>query len=71
MCTNKKITLIVTAVAAVILSVNTGFAFGEEGGEYRNNDSFQERFSWWPTDAQPAPVKDEVKGGYWWWPTRP
>jgi outer membrane protein OmpA-like peptidoglycan-associated protein len=29
-----------------------------------------ERFSWWPTDAQPAPVKDE-RGGYWWWPQAP
>ncbi len=27
-----------------------------------------ETFSWWPTDAKPAPVKDEDKGGYWWWP---
>jgi peptidoglycan-associated lipoprotein len=27
----------------------------------------QEKFSWWPTDAQPSPVKDE-RGGYWWWP---
>jgi outer membrane protein OmpA-like peptidoglycan-associated protein len=30
----------------------------------------QETFSWWPTDAKPAPVKDE-KGGYWWWPQKP
>jgi outer membrane protein OmpA-like peptidoglycan-associated protein len=30
----------------------------------------QETFSWWPTDAKPAPVKDE-KGGYWWWPQQP
>ncbi len=30
----------------------------------------QERFSWWPTDAKPAPVKDE-RGGYWWWPQAP
>jgi peptidoglycan-associated lipoprotein len=29
-----------------------------------------EKFSWWPTDAQPAPVKDE-RGGYWWWPQAP
>ena len=29
-----------------------------------------ERFNWWPTDAQPAPVKDE-RGGYWWWPQTP
>lgn len=29
-----------------------------------------ETFSWWPTDAKPAPVKDEQKGGYWWWPAK-
>jgi peptidoglycan-associated lipoprotein len=29
-----------------------------------------EKFSWWPTDAKPAPVKDE-KGGFWWWPVNP
>jgi outer membrane protein OmpA-like peptidoglycan-associated protein len=29
-----------------------------------------ETFSWWPTDAKPAPVKDE-RGGYWWWPAQP
>lgn len=31
----------------------------------------QEQFVWWPTDAQPGPVKDEARGGYWWWPTVP
>jgi len=31
----------------------------------------QEEFQWWPTDAKPSPVKDEQKGGYWWWPTAP
>jgi outer membrane protein OmpA-like peptidoglycan-associated protein len=31
----------------------------------------QERFKWWPTDAKPAPVKDEERGGYWWWPNQP
>lgn len=29
-----------------------------------------EKFSWWPTDAKPAPVKDP-RGGYWWWPNQP
>jgi len=33
--------------------------------------TFQKKFEWWPTDAKPAPVKDEVRGGYWWWPTQP
>lgn len=30
----------------------------------------QETFAWWPTDAKPAPVKDEQRGGYWWWPAK-
>ncbi len=34
-------------------------------------EELQKKFDWWPTDAQPAPVRDEVRGGYWWWPTRP
>jgi len=33
--------------------------------------TLQEKFSWWPTDAQPAPVKDREREGYWWWPTQP
>ncbi|MDD5643901.1 MAG: OmpA family protein [bacterium] len=28
-------------------------------------------FQWWPTDAKPGPVKDEERGGYWWWPEYP
>ncbi len=31
----------------------------------------QDTFSWWPTDAKPAPVKDTAQGGYWWWPQEP
>jgi hypothetical protein len=26
-------------------------------------EKLQEKFSWWPTDAQPAPVKDQEHGG--------
>ena len=29
------------------------------------------RFSWCPTDAKPAPVKDPERSGYWWWPSVP
>ncbi len=32
---------------------------------------FQKKFDWWPTDATPGPVEDKVEGGYWWWPTQP
>lgn len=35
------------------------------------NKALQEQFQWWPTDAKPSPVKDEQKGGYWWWPDQP
>lgn len=31
----------------------------------------QKHFEWWPTDAQPAPVRDSDRGGYWWWPKEP
>ncbi len=34
-------------------------------------EAIQPRFMWWPTDAQPAPVKDLENGGYWWWPRQP
>lgn len=34
-------------------------------------DQLQKNFSWWPTDAKPAPVKDTERAGYWWWPIRP
>jgi len=36
-----------------------------------DEEAFQRRFSWWPTDAKPAPVKDNARGGYWWWPDIP
>lgn len=34
-------------------------------------DKLQQRFKWWPTDAQPGPVKDPERSGYWWWPSEP
>ncbi len=34
-------------------------------------EELQKEFAWWPTDAMPGPVKDDVRGGYWWWPTKP
>ena len=35
------------------------------------DEELAKRFSWWPTDAKPAPVKDESRSGYWWWPDQP
>lgn len=35
------------------------------------DEELAKRFSWWPTDAKPAPVKDPERSGYWWWPEVP
>jgi outer membrane protein OmpA-like peptidoglycan-associated protein len=42
-----------------------------EPGRKQELDELQKKFDWWPSDAQPAPVKDEKQGGYWWWPNQP
>ena len=42
--------------------------------EQRKEDlqKLQEKFAWWgTTGAQPAPVKDVDRGGYWWMPKAP
>ena len=41
-----------------------------EARREQQTKDLQQRFSWRPTDAKPAPVKDE-RGGYWWWPDAP
>ncbi len=35
------------------------------------DEEIAHRFSWWPSDAKPGPVKDENRSGYWWWPDTP
>ena len=35
------------------------------------DETLAKRFAWWPTDAKPAPVKDQSRSGYWWWPETP
>jgi outer membrane protein OmpA-like peptidoglycan-associated protein len=37
----------------------------------REDEELAKRFSWWPTDAKPAPYKDPNRSGYWWWPEIP
>lgn len=31
----------------------------------------EDKLPWWPTEAQPAPVMDKERGGFWWWPSDP
>lgn len=35
------------------------------------DEELAKKFTWWPTDAKPAPVKDPNRSGYWWWPEVP
>ena len=37
----------------------------------QETENMQKEFQWWPTDAQPQPVKDQQMGGFWWWPKAP
>ncbi len=64
-------------IAIMLFSASTTFAFWEksrvdrEASRKKEREELQKRFQWWPTDAQPGPVKDEQRSGYWWWPTTP
>ncbi|MBU1125638.1 MAG: OmpA family protein [Candidatus Omnitrophica bacterium] len=49
----------------------TGCASDRVGKRQAELDKLQEKFSWWPTDASPKPVKDAARRGYWWWPAQP
>ncbi len=64
----KKLILI-----ALFLSFSAGNLRAATNEEKKNEDlkKLQEKFTWWPTDAKPAPIKDETTGGYWWWPNKP
>lgn len=65
---------------AILLTV-FAFLFGSafvlaqgtrEESRAKDMQKLQEKFSWWGTsDAQPAPVRDSERGGYWWMPKQP
>jgi len=57
--------------AAVAVSLLAGCVSERASRRQAEMDELQREFSWWPTDAKPAPVKDPERGGYWWWPQEP
>ncbi len=70
----KKYSWILFLVTFVWLSFDCQKAFCADiksEKRQRELEQLQKKFEWWPTDAQPAPVKDEQNGGYWWWPDQP
>ncbi|MBN3037940.1 MAG: OmpA family protein [Candidatus Omnitrophica bacterium] len=52
-------------------SVYAGWSWIDEEKRQQEIEETSEKFQWWPTDAQPAPIKDNQRSGYWWWPTEP
>ncbi len=73
---NGKFFLYAFMAILIIFLSSLNFAYGGEmltKKEKREKQlkELQTRFEWWPTDAKPAPVKDEQRGGYWWWPDQP
>lgn len=63
----------IVLVLFITLCISSAFAsdIDKEARRKAEVDELQKEFSWWPTDAKPAPVKDTERGGYWWWPTEP
>ena len=60
---------VLTGVSLFFTSVS--YARSSQVEKDKEIQALQERFKWWPTDAQPAPVKDTERGGYWWMPNTP
>ncbi|MCK9595269.1 MAG: OmpA family protein [Candidatus Omnitrophica bacterium] len=63
--------LFILSVIALLSLTLSGCASDREARRQAEMDAMQKKFAWWPTDAQPKPVKDESRSGYWWWPSQP
>lgn len=72
----KKFWLQCAIALAVVVAVSASTVLAQDTSrsEQRKQDlqNLQERFQWWGTSgAQPAPVRDSDRGGYWWMPKGP
>ncbi|PIP20229.1 MAG: hypothetical protein COX40_05865 [Candidatus Omnitrophica bacterium CG23_combo_of_CG06-09_8_20_14_all_40_11] len=67
----QKKTVLSTIIFILFLSGIFGCALDKTSRRKAELGELQKKFSWWPTDAKPSPVKDEERGGYWWWPNQP
>ena len=74
----KRTTLLksIAVFTLLVFSPTSSFAWplnkkAREEKRKQELETMQKEFDWWPSDAKPAPVKDEARGGYWWWPEAP
>ncbi len=67
--------MVLLTLVAFLPSGNSSAAWLDKQAREENRkkelETMQKEFDWWPSDAKPAPVKDEKNGGYWWWPKEP
>jgi outer membrane protein OmpA-like peptidoglycan-associated protein len=70
---NKKVQVWLSIFSLLVFVYQFAFAqtLTREEKRKQEHEELQKRFKWWPTDAQPGPVRDPERGGYWWWPTQP
>ncbi|MFH1189623.1 MAG: OmpA family protein [Candidatus Omnitrophota bacterium] len=72
---SKTINRSAISAAALLFLISCAFAtdqISREESRSKDMQKLQEKFSWWGTsDAQPAPVRDPERGGYWWMPKHP
>ncbi len=72
---SNKIGLMLLSIAVLLTLIGTAFAVDQisrEESRAKGVQKLQEKFSWWGTSgAQPAPVRDTDRGGYWWMPKKP
>jgi len=67
---NFLLKILLSVFITLFLSTSL-FALSKEGHRKKEQEELRKQFEWWPTDAQPSPVKDEERNGYWWWPNQP
>lgn len=72
MLSARKISCLVILLALISVC-QPAFSEGQAQEEKKQKqlEELQRRFEWWPSDAKPDPVRDEERGGYWWWPKEP
>lgn len=68
-----RMAIVSVVAAAFLFTASSAFAQSDrEEKRAEDMQKLQEKFSWWgTTDAQPAPVRDTERGGYWWMPKTP
>ena len=68
----SKLLLLLTFTVSALMVSGCATTAQRQARNDQQSKEMQGKFAWWgKTGATPAPVKDDQRGGYWWWPTKP